>query len=147
MDDATLWWVLAGLLVAAELASGTFFLLMLALAAVAGAVAAHAGLSFSGQLLAAGLCALASVGAWTWVRLRRRRRCEDEPDASLDVGQTVHVERWQADGTAHVRYRGAEWLATCAGSERRTGAHRIRAVQGNRLVIEPLDTWTGAPTH
>lgn len=142
MDDATLWWVLAGLLVAAELASGTFFLLMLALAAAAGALAVYAGLAFSGQLLAAGLCALLTVGGWAGVRLRRRApSSQANPDVVLDVGQTVQVPLWQPDGTAQVRYRGADWLAVASGShgERHPGPHRIRAVQGNRLVIEPVD--------
>ncbi|TSE27488.1 hypothetical protein Tsedi_00325 [Tepidimonas sediminis] len=142
MDDATLWWVLAGLLVAAELLSGTFVLLMLALAAAAGAVAVHAGLALSGQLLTAGLCALLTAGGWAWVRLRRRRASpETDPGVVLDVGQTVQVQGWLPDGTAHVRYRGAEWLAVAAAPhlQRQPGPHRIRAVHGNRLVIEPLD--------
>jgi membrane protein implicated in regulation of membrane protease activity len=37
----TVWWVLAGLAVALELATGTFYLLMLALGMAAGAIAAH----------------------------------------------------------------------------------------------------------
>ncbi|MDW8337327.1 MAG: NfeD family protein [Tepidimonas sp.] len=140
MDDATLWWVLVGLLVAAELTSGTFFLLMLALAAAGGAVAAHAGWTFSAQLVTAGLCALLTVGGWSWVRLRRRTSSQGNPDVVLDIGQTVDVPHWQADGTARVRYRGTEWLAIAADATvpLRSGPHRIRAVQGNRLVIEPL---------
>ena len=35
MNDTTMWWVLAGTLVALELATGTFYLLMLGLGAVA----------------------------------------------------------------------------------------------------------------
>ena len=38
---ATLWWVAAGIVVAAELATGTFYLLMIALGLAAGAVAGH----------------------------------------------------------------------------------------------------------
>src|SRR5260364_307204 len=41
--QAVIWWVFAAALVIAELLSGTFYLLMLALAAVAGGVAALAG--------------------------------------------------------------------------------------------------------
>ena len=142
MDDATLWWVLTGLLVTAELLTGTFFVLMLALAAAAGALAAYAGLAFSSQLLVASLCALLSVGGWSWVRLRRRATSpQANPDVVLDIGQTVQVQGWQPDGTTQVRYRGAQWLAVAstARGERRPGPHRIRAVQGNRLVIEPVD--------
>jgi membrane protein implicated in regulation of membrane protease activity len=38
-NPATVWWVVAGLAVAAELATGTFYLLMLAVGLAAGAVA------------------------------------------------------------------------------------------------------------
>ncbi|HOI65513.1 MAG TPA: NfeD family protein, partial [Thiomonas arsenitoxydans] len=41
MDNPTAWWILAGFFVAMELVSGTFYLLMLAVGAVAGALAAH----------------------------------------------------------------------------------------------------------
>ncbi|HNN34802.1 MAG TPA: NfeD family protein, partial [Ottowia sp.] len=55
MADSTVWWIAAGLLVAAELLTGTFYLLMLAIGGVAGALAAHAGLSLSAQLVAGGV--------------------------------------------------------------------------------------------
>ena len=41
MSDSTVWWILAGLLVSAELLTGTFHLLMLAIGLAAGAVAAR----------------------------------------------------------------------------------------------------------
>lgn len=49
----TLWWILAGALVAVELATGTFYLLMLATGA--GALAAHAGLSASTEIVSAAI--------------------------------------------------------------------------------------------
>ncbi|TSE26658.1 NfeD family protein [Tepidimonas aquatica] len=138
MDDATLWWVLTGALVAAELTSGTFLLLMLALGAAGGAVAAHAGAGVSQQLLAAAGVAAVSVAAWAWRRLRHRGHTPPAL-ADLDIGQTVHVAAWDADGTARVRYRGAEWVAEALpGSERRPGVWRIHAVHGNRLVLQPV---------
>ena len=39
---STWWWIVAGVLVAAELATGTFYLLMVAIGCAAGALAAHA---------------------------------------------------------------------------------------------------------
>lgn len=54
---ATWWWIVAGALVAAELATGTFYLLMLALGAAAAALGAHAGLSGSLQIVTAALVA------------------------------------------------------------------------------------------
>ncbi|MEK9804034.1 MAG: NfeD family protein, partial [Curvibacter sp.] len=50
MADTTLWWLAAGILVAAELVTGTFYLLMLALGLGAGALAADAGLAGTVQL-------------------------------------------------------------------------------------------------
>jgi membrane protein implicated in regulation of membrane protease activity len=43
MAQSTLWWLLAGTAVGVELATGTFYLLMLALGLAAAAVAAHMG--------------------------------------------------------------------------------------------------------
>jgi membrane protein implicated in regulation of membrane protease activity len=43
ISATTVWWVLAGIAVAVELATGTFYLLMLALGLAAGAVASHLG--------------------------------------------------------------------------------------------------------
>ena len=83
---STLWWVLAGVLVIAELLTGTFYLLMLALGSVAAAGAAHAGAgapwpAFEGRGRAAaaarvrsltgrcGLTALVSIMLWVcWGR-------------------------------------------------------------------------------
>ncbi len=55
MDDSTLWWLLTGALVALELITGTFYLLMLAIGAAAAALAAHASrcLPMSWKALAA----------------------------------------------------------------------------------------------
>ena len=30
---------------------------------------------------------------------------------NLDVGETVMIESWNADGTSSVKYRGANWVA------------------------------------
>ena len=46
-NSANIWWVAAGLMVAAELATGSFYLLMVAFGMVAGALAAHLGLAGS----------------------------------------------------------------------------------------------------
>ena len=45
LPASTFWWVAAGIAVAAELATGTFYLLMMALGLAAAAIGAHLGLS------------------------------------------------------------------------------------------------------
>ena len=136
---ATLWWIAAGMLVAAELATSTFYLLMLALGAVAGALAAHAGLGFTGQMAAAAVLGGGAVVAWY---LRRKSQplglpSATNPDVNLDIGSRVQVERWQNEGQTRVHYRGASWQARHAGSGQPTaGEHVIQAVEGNLLLLE-----------
>ena len=141
MAESTAWWLLAGAAVALELATGTFYLLMLAVGLAAGAVAAHAGASLAVQLVVAALFAGGAVGCWHLVRRRRPAApaAESNPDVNLDVGETVQVEQWSADGTAQVRYRGAQWTVTpMPGAALVPGPHRVRQVVGSRLVVEKI---------
>jgi membrane protein implicated in regulation of membrane protease activity len=139
---STLWWVIAGALVAAELATGTFYLLMLALGAAAAAIAAHGGGGISAQLLAAAIVGGGAVTAW---RLQRKRLPATPPaeanrDINLDIGTRVQVSAWSADGTARVAHRGATWAARHGGSGTpQPGAHVIVAVQGSELVLQRAD--------
>lgn len=136
-NASTWWWLGAAALVAAELASGTFYLLMLAVGAAAAALAAHAGLGVTGQLIVGALVGSGAVASWHLYRGRPRADTGRDPDVNLDVGSTVQVTHWQADGTARVHYRGADWDARYAGGAVPTaGAHVIRAVQGNVLLLD-----------
>jgi membrane protein implicated in regulation of membrane protease activity len=138
-STATAWWIAAGLLVAAELASGTFYLLMLAVGACAGALAAHLGLGETTQMVAAAI-----VGGAAVIVLNRRRSrgpkaapAASNPDMNLDIGQSVQVDAWSADGQAQVQYRGAAWQARFIGSApARSGRHVIRAVEGSCLLLD-----------
>lgn len=138
LADSTIWWVLAGLAVACELFVGMFYLLMLAVGLAAGALAAHLGLDFVGQLLAA---AVIGSGTVTLCYLVRRKlaltRQQANRNVNLDIGERVQVESWNADGTASVRYRGAQWTAVPApGTLQALGTHRVQDLDGNTLVIE-----------
>lgn len=139
MAESTVWWLLAAALVALELFTGTFYLLMLSIGLAAGALAAHAGLGLTGQLVTAAVVGAAATVAG---HLLRRRRAGD-PSAralrsvNLDVGETVTVNDWQADGTAQVRYRGAQWTAVLApGQTPAPGTYRVTELVGSRLQVE-----------
>lgn len=138
LSTAALWWVVTGLLVAAELATGTFYLLMLALGAAAGALAAYAGATVALQTTIAALLGGVATAAWHW---RQSRRPASAPaaanrDVNLDIGERVTVREWQPDGSARVQYRGAAWTAQYAGPEAPLpGDHFIVAIEGNRLVL------------
>ena len=139
MDESTMWWLMAAALVALELFTGTFYLLMLAVGLAAGALAAHLGLSFSGQLVAAALIGAAAVVIG---HLQRRKRkgypsVRSLRSVNLDVGETLHVDNWQSDGTASVRYRGAQWTAVLEqGQVAEAGNYRVTELVGNRLKVE-----------
>ena len=61
LSASTWWWIITGVAVAAELATGTFVLLMLAIGLAAGAIAAHLGLGVTGQLVTAAVVGAAAV--------------------------------------------------------------------------------------
>lgn len=139
MDEPTMWWLMAAALVALELFTGTFYLLMLAVGLAAGALAAHLGAAFAGQLVAAALVGSAAVVVG---HLQRRKRKGDPSvrslrSVNLDVGETLRVDDWQPDGTASVRYRGAQWTAVLEqGQVAEPGNYRVTELVGNRLKVE-----------
>jgi membrane protein implicated in regulation of membrane protease activity len=147
-SSATVWWVLAGLLVAAELLTGTFYLLMVALGMAGAAVAAHLGLSFTPQLLTAAVVGGGATALWHWRRAQQPRSAPAHMnrDVNLDIGEQVNVSAWEADGTTRVNYRGSQWLARLApGSDNAAGSYIVSAVEGNHLVLtQPANNTTTA---
>ncbi|WP_353237093.1 NfeD family protein [Limnohabitans sp.] len=139
MGDATMWWVLAGVLVALELLTGTFYLLMLSLGAVAAALVAMAGHGLSTQLVAAAIVGgLGAVLLGQWRKHQTTTR-QEAHDQHLDLGATVQVDAWDAQNTAQVKHRGAAWTAVLApGQTAAPGVYRIQAMAGNRLVLEKI---------
>lgn len=139
MTQATLWWLLAGGVIVAELLTGTFYLLMLSLGLTAAALAAHSGLGLVAQIWVAAVVGCGAVVVWYVVKQRSPKSEADHAANNLDVGEAVMVERWQPDGTTRIKYRGADWTAVPRpGHIPVAGPHRVAEVMGNRLVIEPL---------
>lgn len=141
MADSTIWWILAGAAVAVEMVTGSFYLLMLGIGMAAGAVAAHAGLGMALQIVVAAVIGGGATVGWHLMRQRRapEAAAAANPDVNIDVGEQVHVETWNADHTASVRYRGAAWtVVPFGGTPQGAGAHRVREVLGNRLVVEKI---------
>ena len=142
VSAATVWWVLAGILVAVELAIGTFYLLMIALGLAAAAVAAHLGMPLPAQIATAAVIGGGATALWHWRRYRNPRSApaSSNRDVNLDIGAHVQVDEWAADRTTRVSYRGAGWPARLApGATPTAGQHEVVAVEGNWLVLSPLD--------
>jgi membrane protein implicated in regulation of membrane protease activity len=140
MSSASWWWVAAGIAVAVELATGTFYLLMIGFGLAAAAVAAHLGAGGTAQIVTAALTAALTTGLWHFKRARHPRSAPaaENRDVNLDVGESVNVDAWNSDGTARVQYRGTQWTAKLQpGAAASPGVHRVAAVEGNWLVLAP----------
>lgn len=141
MSESTLWWLLAGSSVALELFTGTFYLLMLAVGMAAGALAAHAGLGMVAQLTVAALTGSALVVAWYFIKKRR----DGDPSVrtlrsvNLDVGEILQIDEWNQDGTASVKYRGAQWTVIHRpGNSPAPGSYRVAELVGSRLLVDKV---------
>jgi membrane protein implicated in regulation of membrane protease activity len=141
MTDSTLWWLLGGAAVVLELLTGTFYLLMLAIGLGAGALAAHVGASFTLQITVAAVIGGGAVMGWNLFRQKNAVATGANRDVNLDIGETVQVESWQPDGSASVKYRGAQWSAVLVpGNPPSPGAHRIVEIRGSQLVLEKQES-------
>lgn len=136
---STWWWIAAGVLAAVELATGTFYVLMLAIGCVVGALAGYAGIPLLAQVMVALVVGAVAVGLWHRKRLRDPTfvtPAQANRDINLDIGETVHVDGWNADGTARVPYRGSAWNVRWIGDGPAVpGAHVIAEVRHNELAL------------
>ncbi len=132
--DAYLVWLIAGfVLVILELVTGTFYLLVLGIAAFAGAAAAFFGGAFWVQALSAAIVAVSGV-LWAY-----KRHLSDAVPAmkSLDAGQPVRFESWVncPAGHARVRYRDVSWDATLEGDAVAGDVFYVLSIDGNTLKV------------
>ena len=135
MDPALAWAVAGLVLVITELVTGTFYLLMLAVAAFGAAAAAYFGQTFPVQSVVAAL--VAAAGCYGVHLYRAKSSKEKMPP--IDTGMPASFENWIDVGArlARVRYRGAGWDARVEGSEAlEPGAVLyVVATEGNTLKV------------
>ena len=134
--DPALAWAIAGLvLVITELVTGTFYLLMLAVAAFGAAAAAYFGQTFPVQSVVAAL--VAAAGCYGVHLFHAKSSKQKMPQ--IDTGMPASFENWTDAGVrlARVRYRGASWDARVEGSEAlEPGAVLyVVATEGNTLKV------------
>lgn len=138
MEVYWIWWLAAVVLVIAEMNSGTFYLLAVAVGLAAAGLSAWLGMAWAGQAaIAALICTLSVAGIHRWKQTRLPARVQ--PNLAYDIGQTVQALQWSDERHARVSYRGAEWDAELAGSVPADPARqswRIREIVGSRLIIE-----------
>ena len=135
---STWWWIAAGALVVGELATGTFYVLMLAIGCVFGALAGYGTSSFFAQVAVAVVVGGTAVVLWDRKRKRGPGRVSAAANRNinLDIGEPVQVDGWNADGTARVPYRGSAWNVRYIGEGAAVpGPHVIAEVRHNELAL------------
>lgn len=134
MEEDFLWAILGLALVIVELLTGTFYLLMLAIAAFGAALAAWLGQPFGVQaVVAAAVSAAGCYGVHVY-----RAKNEKEQMPSIDAGQPASFESWVDQGArlARVRYRGASWDALVDGEEELGSGAMLYVITANGNTLK-----------
>jgi membrane protein implicated in regulation of membrane protease activity len=113
VDEDFLWAILGLTLVIVELLTGTFYLLVLGIAAFGAALAAWLGQGFPVQAIVAAV--ISGFGCYGVHVYRAKSATQQMPQ--VDAGQPANFEDWIDPGArlARVRYRGASWDALVDG--------------------------------
>lgn len=143
MEDWMNWLVLAGILAILEIFSGTFYLLMIAIGALAGAILAWLGFGNTTQILLAAVVALLAtylLRQSKYGKIQKKGDAARDPNVNLDIGQVLKIEDWQQDAgnqySARVTYRGAQWdVQLEQHSDPAPGLFKICAIHGSRLIV------------
>jgi membrane protein implicated in regulation of membrane protease activity len=134
MSAYWIWWIAAAALVAAELLTGTFYLLVVGVALAFGGMAAWLDASVPTQWLIA--AALGVLGIVILQRWKRDLALRTPAQQGLDIGQMVQVQSWGPEGTARVAYRGSTWDAELAESSLpQAKTMYIAAMRGSVLIL------------
>lgn len=141
MNAWMIWAAVAGIVVILELFTGTFYLLMISLGMVAGALVALAGASSSAQLVIAGF-----IGSLATVLLHRSQYgwkgnadATKDPNVNMDIGQLIDVNQWSDAGNgrfeSRVSYRGAMWDVELHYGPSEPGRYEIMEVRGSKFIV------------
>lgn len=135
MELYVLWAIAGFILIIAEMLTGTFYLIVIGIAALVGALAAFLGAPFWLQAVIAAVSALLGVVAvhnW-WLKHPKNSGSM----ANLDTGEAVVLETWvdQQAGRARVRYRGTTWDAHVTGTASLNDTLYIRSQQSGVLEV------------
>lgn len=138
MESYLVWLILGLLLITVEMMTGSFYLLVLGVAALIGSALGYFGGGFSTQAVCASIVAVVGVLAVN----RWRRNNKNSPQAmnnNIDVGQPVTFERWtnEAARLVRVKYRGTSWDARLLdpGQASATEVLYICGTEGSQLQV------------
>lgn len=127
------WFLIALGLLALEMTTGTFYMLVLAIAFGIGGLAGLLGAALPLQIVFSAITAIAGT---LYLRHARRTRPADHANQSLEINEPVHAVTWRADGSGRAQYRGSEWDAEAESPDMpREGPLYIKAMRGSTLIL------------
>ncbi len=135
MSSYLLWAIVGFTLIIVELMTGTFYLLVLGIAALAGAAVAFFGAEFWLQVIVASIVALVGIySVQQWWKTHQKSRTASN---NIDIGQSVVFEQWinEAAHTARVRYRGTQWDAKLDHASSLQDTLYIHGQEGGMLLV------------
>ena len=134
MEEDFLWAILGLTLVIVELLTGTFYLLVLGIAAFGAALVAWLGQPFGVQAIVA--AAISGFGCYG-VHVYRAKNSTRQM-AHVDAGQPASFENWVDQGArlARVRYRGASWEALVDGDAALDAGSMLYVVTANGNTLK-----------
>jgi membrane protein implicated in regulation of membrane protease activity len=150
MEGHWIWWIAALAMLIAELFTGTFYLLVIAVALAAGGLVAYLDASFAAQFVTAGAVGFVGAMVLRKTRFGKTHSVDTARDANvnIDIGNRVVVNGWDGHGRARVAYRGAQWdvqldasgdaQAAATNAQHQPGEHVIKEVRGTTLVVAPV---------
>jgi membrane protein implicated in regulation of membrane protease activity len=135
VEQDLIWAILGLALVIVELMSGTFYLLVLGIAAFGAGLAAWLGQPFPVQAVVAAVIAV--LGCYGVHVYHAKNSTRQMPQ--VDAGQPASFENWLDPGArrARVRYRGASWDALVDGEANMDAGAQLYVVSthGNTLKV------------
>ncbi len=137
------WFGLAVVALIAELLSGTFYMMLVALGLAASGVVAYFGFGLAAQIATCSIIGVAGLVILkkTGVLLKKGHlKATSDINVNLDIGQHVEVKSWTNNRTSSVFYRGAQWQVKLDPSISETplpGQYVIVDIQSVTLILKP----------
>lgn len=130
------WFVIALVLLIVEINVMSFYLVALALGAIAGGISAYMDCTLTNQSVIAGVVTMIAAILSFYLR-KKLKSPQDKSNNVLDIGQrvTVQPDNINSDGSAKVIYRGAEWQAFAKEGPLSAGIFLIDKVNGTQLIL------------
>ena len=135
-----IWLIVSGILIAAEIFTLSFYLLLAGFGALFAALLAYFEYEPTWQILAA---AIVTLIGWFFVHKFKPENqhpdSRENPALNMDIGETVKISSAQPDGRLSVMLRGARWYAKLESDvppDLNTNYTIVR-IEGSILILKP----------